>query len=241
MADTALLDVPIGYRVAGFEVTGPLASGGWGAVYAGRACDDHRREVALKFLPGATMSSGLRADIVGREVRYALTADHPNLVRGFGAHLVTDSGHPDLDGSVVLIMERAQSSLADALDATPGAPLPGAVDILAGICRGLVHLHRRKVVHGDLKPSNVLFVDGRVALGDFGLSTEIEGTHGYGPHLGSVDYVPPEWWSEPLDEHGARVRPAQDMWAFGVLAHRVLGGVGWPFPRPSNAHHGTDG
>jgi hypothetical protein len=224
MPQTPPLDVPTGYRVAGFEVTRQLGGGGWGRVYAGRACDDHTREVALKFVPA---TSGLRADVLAREVRFGLTADHPCLVRSFGAHVVTDRSRPDLDGTVVLIMERATASLADVMRA---GPVPDPVRVLTDICRGLAHLHGRRVVHGDLKPSNVLVVDGRVALADFGLSTELEGTHGYAPHLGSVDYVPPEWWSEPLDDRGARLRPAQDMWAFGVIAFQVLGGGRWPFP-----------
>ncbi|MEU3169650.1 hypothetical protein [Streptosporangium sp. NPDC006930] len=50
-------------------------------------------------------------------------------------------------------------------------------------------------MHGDLKPNNVLMMaDGSIRLADFGLTAEIDGTHGYLPPMGSVDHVPPERW-----------------------------------------------
>jgi hypothetical protein len=68
-----------------------------------------------------------------------------------------------------------------------------------------------------------------VWLADFGLTAELEGTHAYVPPIGSLDHVPPEWWSERTGDRGAVVRPTADIWAFGVLAHQVLTGGLHPF------------
>ena len=108
--------------------------------------------------------------------------------------------------------------------------MPGAPRILAEICEGLAHMHAAGWVHGDLKPGNILVMaDGSVRLADFGLSAELDGTHGYLPPVGTSDYLPPERWSELLTERGIAVRESADIWALGVIACLLLAGH-LPFP-----------
>jgi len=98
------------------------------------------------------------------------------------------------------------------------------------ICEGLAHMHASGWVHGDLKPGNILLMaDGSVRIADFGLSAELDGTHGYLPPLGTSDYLPPERWSELLTERGIAVRESADIWALGVIACLLLTGH-LPFP-----------
>ncbi|MFC7644200.1 serine/threonine-protein kinase [Streptosporangium lutulentum] len=94
-------------------------------------------------------------------------------------------------------------------------------------------MHAAGWVHGDLKPNNVLMMaDGSVRLADFGLTTEIDGTHGYLPPAGSADHVPPERWGEPLSERGYAVWTSADIWALGVTACQLLTGH-LPFDAPT--------
>ncbi|MGY1499539.1 serine/threonine-protein kinase [Streptomyces sp. QTS52] len=233
-----------------WEVTEPIADGGWGRVYEGRETPGDAAEaaeassgaepeyrVALKFLP----TSGLAprqaerlAETARREIDFGSRAHHPRLMRLLDSVVLGDTGVPGLDGAVVLVMERAESSLQDLLDASGGSPLPEAERLLTEVCEGLAHLHRLGWVHGDLKPDNVLIMaDGSVRLSDFGLTVELEGTrgtHGYIPPLGSPDYLPPERWRAPLDERGVQVRPSADVWALGVMIHQVFTGGVSPFP-----------
>ncbi|MEV4950137.1 serine/threonine-protein kinase [Streptomyces sp. NPDC053755] len=195
------------------------------------------RRVALKFLP----TSGLAprqaerlAETARREIAFGRRAQHPRLMRLLDSAVLDEAELPGLDGAVVLVMERAESSLQDLLDAADGEPLPEAERLLSEICEGLAHLHGLGWVHGDLKPDNVLVMpDGSVRLSDFGLTVELEGTrgtHGYIPPLGSPDYLPPERWRAPLGERGVLVRPSADVWAFGVMIHQVFTGGASPFP-----------
>ncbi|MEU6394640.1 serine/threonine-protein kinase [Streptomyces sp. NPDC046939] len=226
--------LPAGFRIEGWQLGAVIGSGGWGTVYEARAVADGT-VVAVKVLPTGALAPGQRAalgELVAREVRFSVEADHPHLVRTHAVCTVDAPDLPALDGAIALVMDRAEASLRQVLDtAATGHPIPDAVRILRGVAAGLAHMHGAGWVHGDLKPANVLLgADGGVWLADFGLATELEGTHAYVPPLGTLDHVPPEWWSQRTGADGTMVRPTADIWAFGVLAHQVLTGGLHPFP-----------
>ncbi|MGQ4336243.1 protein kinase domain-containing protein, partial [Streptomyces hayashii] len=152
----------------------------------------------------------------------------PRLIRLYETLTVDDPSRPELDGAVVLVLERAEDSLS-ALLGRDAVPATGPA-LLAQVCAGLAQLHGAGWVHGDLKPANVLLMkDGSARLADFNLAAELEGTHAYAPAFSTPDYTPPELlWAE-VGERGRRIRPSADVWAFGVLAHLVLTGS---FPMP---------
>ncbi|HZP55140.1 serine/threonine protein kinase [Actinocrinis sp.] len=231
--------VPAGYRVDRWLVGQLLGDGGWGSVYSGEPADPQDGPVALKFLPPARLAPAQRSllgEIVERETEFSQLADHANLIRTRAVLTLRDPEDPNLDGAVVLVMDRAQTSLRELLvHATAGVALPEAERILVEVCRAIAEMHSRGWIHGDLKPGNVLLMaDGSVRLADFGLTARVEGTHAYVPRIGSSDYLPPEWWSERVGERGIPQRPSADVWAFGVLAHQVLTGGLYPFPGTSS-------
>ncbi|MCX4689743.1 serine/threonine-protein kinase [Kitasatospora purpeofusca] len=232
--------VPAGYPVGGYLVGERIGAGGWGSVHVARAAGPDRvpggelDEVAVKFLHPGRLGPGQRqavAQAARSEIRFSRRADHPHLIRTFAVLTLADPDRPELDGAVALVMERAARSLYDLLaEARPPHPPPGAERILTEVAAGLRHMHGSGWVHGDLKPGNVLLMaDGTAKLADFGLTSELEGTHAYAPPLGSPDHVPPEWWSERTGARGAALRPSADLWAYGVLAHQVLTGGLHPF------------
>ncbi|WP_405578562.1 serine/threonine-protein kinase [Streptomyces sp. NBC_01092] len=226
--------LPAGFRVEGWELGAVIGSGGWGTVYEARSVADGAT-AAVKVLPTGALAPGQRAalgELVAREVRFSAEADHPHLVRTRAVCTVDAPDLPALDGAIALVMDRAEASLHQTLDsAETGRPVPEAVRILRGVAAGLAHMHGAGWVHGDLKPANVLLgTDGEVWLADFGLATELDGTHAHLPPLGTLDHLPPEWWSQRTGADGTVVRPTADIWAFGVLAHQVLTGGLHPFP-----------
>ncbi|MEU6809148.1 protein kinase [Streptomyces sp. NPDC046831] len=248
MTEPYAVPVPRGYRVGVWEVRRPLATGAFGSVYEARrtggpggtsgagpcAPEAERgdgagalpRTAALKFLPTGTGTprqlTHLR-ELVEREIALHRRLRRPRLIRMYETLTVDDPGHPGLDGATVLVLEKAEGSLAALLAAAP-RPAAGPV-LLAQICEGLAQLHRAGWVHGDLKPANVLLMeDGSARLADFNMAAELDGTHAYSPAFSTPDYTPPELlWCE-IGEHGRRTRPSADVWAFGVLAHLVLTG-----------------
>ncbi|MEV5438533.1 protein kinase [Streptomyces sp. NPDC052682] len=239
MSEPYAVPVPKGYRVGRWEVREPIATGAFGSVYAARRTaggPELPETVALKFLPTGTGTPRQLAhlrELVEREVELYRRLRQPRLIRMYETLTVDDPDRPELDGATVLVLERAEGSLAALLTATPR---PGAGPaLLAQIGEGLAQLHRAGWVHGDLKPANVLLLaDGSVRLADFNLAAELEGTHAYGPAFSTPDYTPPELLWSDIGVRGRRIRPSADVWAFGVLAHLVLTGS-FPLPGATSA------
>ncbi|MEU3945363.1 serine/threonine-protein kinase [Streptomyces sp. NPDC029526] len=261
--------LPPGHRVGRWTVTEPIGSGGWAVVYAGhettgpngtagtgpngtarpagtgpRAPRDEGTAggtVALKVMPTAGLAprqARAVAETARRELELCRRAAHPGIVRLLDSVVLRAPEHPLLDGAIVLVMERARCSLRDLIDA--GVAAAGSDTLIAGICEGLAHLHRNGWVHADLKPENILVgEDGAVKLSDFGLATEVTGTHGYVPPAGTLDYFPPERWTAPLGERGVEIRPSADIWALGIVIHEVFAAGASPFPGATPAARGA--
>ncbi|MER7177486.1 protein kinase domain-containing protein [Streptomyces mesophilus] len=238
--------VPKGFRVGSWEVLEPLADGAFGSVYAARrtaAAPEALRTsadsaapgadgelpavAALKFLPTGTHTphrfNHLR-ELAERETELLSRLRAPRIIRLYETLTADAPGRPGLDGATVLVLEKAETSLAALLRRSP-APAAGPA-LLVQVCEGLDQLHSAGWVHGDLKPANVLLMkDGSVRLADFGLAAELEGAAAYSPGFSTPDHAPPELhWAE-LGERGQQIRPSTDLWAFGVLAHLVLTGT----------------
>ncbi|MFF9011837.1 serine/threonine-protein kinase [Streptomyces sp. NPDC014870] len=227
--------LPPGFPVGDWVVTELIGAGGWSTVYAARPADPasgRPADVALKIMPTAGLAPLQTRRIVEsaqREVELGRRAGHPRLIGLVESFVLAAPDRPCLEGALVLVMERATGSLRELLDT--GVPESDRGRLIAGICEGLAHLHRSGWVHADLKPENVLLArDGSVKLSDFGLATELTGTHGYAPPMGTLDYLPPERWRAPLGERGVRVRPTADIWALGIVVHEVFASGGSPFP-----------
>lgn len=89
----------------------------------------------------------------------------------------------------------------------------GRVDLLIQMMQGLHYLHRRGLLHRDLKHGNVMVVDETVKIIDFGLA--VEGEHVSGP-AGTVTYMAPEIFT------GELASPASDLYAAGLIAYGMF-------------------
>ena len=102
------------------------------------------------------------------------------------------------------------------------------------VAAGLEHIHARRVVHGDIKPTNVLRIGARFAVADFGVSAPLESTRSAGIGLArTIAFWPPESATQGvLQADGVRRPPVEgwrasqlgDVWALAVSAHRMLTG-----------------
>lgn len=94
------------------------------------------------------------------------------------------------------------------------------------ICMGILHIHSLNLIHGDIKPENVLY-DGKITrLCDFGMtvsdkSLDIEYSLDNKKVLYSLKYRPPEAWLYSYSSYSKK----SDVWAFGMLVLYILFGV----------------
>jgi len=160
--DPALVDTPVPLEGDGHELLGvlidgryrldaTLGRGGMGLVYRA-AHVGLRRQVAVKILHPSLAAS---PDVRNRFEREALAVgkiDHPHCVS------VYDVGRLP-GGALYLAMELLEGrALADILE-TEGQIAPGrALHVLAGILRGLAHIHAAKLIHRDIKPENIFLI-----------------------------------------------------------------------------------
>jgi hypothetical protein len=171
---------------------------------------DHGRMVALKM---HALEPGDDLDELRAEARVLMSIrSHPALpvVR-----------HDFSDGErYVLVLDWIDGpDLQDVVDREghPGLPATAVVDLLATVADALDHLHRHvpPVVHGDVKPSNVVRQpDGQVVLVDF----DIAGTQPTG-RMGTPGYVAPEVVA------GEKAIPASDVYGLASTAAALLTGA----------------
>jgi serine/threonine protein kinase len=184
-----------------YELDRVLGRGSHGVVFAAydRAIE---REVALKVFGVASDRDVLR------EARALARVSHPNIVT------VHDIGRAN--GFAYLVMALIDGwTMAERVG--DGLHWTAVVELFVQAGRGLAAAHRAGVVHGDVKPSNILVGrDGSVCLADFGLSRTLEGTD---RRVGTGEYLAPECWA------GAGVDPWSDQFSFCVALWEALFGA----------------
>ncbi|XAR50451.1 Non-specific serine/threonine protein kinase [Bertholletia excelsa] len=214
----------------GFDKQRLIGSGSYGQVYRGVLPDG--TPIAVKVLH---LQTGNSTKSFNRECQVLKRIRHRNLIR-----IITACSLPDFKALVLPYM--ANGSLDSRLyplsgtglgSASPDLSLIQRVNICSDVAEGMAYLHHHspvRVIHCDLKPSNVLLNEDMTALvSDFGIArlvmTAGVGNAGVVENLGnstanllcgSIGYIAPEYG------FGSNTTTKGDVYSFGVLVLEMV-------------------
>jgi serine/threonine-protein kinase len=214
-----------------YRIEAEIGSGGMGIVY--RAMDCLLGElVAVKLLRPEVVAADSQAfERFTQELRLARRITHRNVVR---THDLGES-----DGVPFLTMEYIQgSSLASVIASRGALPAPAVLSIGKQLLRALAVAHEQGVIHGDLKPQNLLIgANGVLKVTDFGVARLIRGAvpererraaqaaeasllaQLAGAVIGTPQYMAPEQLL------GGPASARSDIYAAGIVLHECLTGA----------------
>lgn len=193
-----------------FRIQRALGRGAEGVVYL--AVDPTLgREVAIKTLSLGDSPNPLLADLLVSTARTASALSHPNIVPVFEADI-----H---EGRPFVVFEYVEGhTLAQVLAKDGPLPLARATALMAQVLAGVALMHERGLLHGDIKPDNVLIGRNETPrIADFGLLRQEQATD-INPQSGTRRYMAPECLTG--DASDCR----RDVFALGLVFHEVLTG-----------------
>lgn len=216
--------VPIDARLSRYRLERLLGSGGMGSVYL--AYDQPlQRRVAIKFIsPEKSADDAARRRLV-REARAAAALEHPNICAVY--EVIDEPGGPPC-----IVMQYVEGETLASLLRSGCLDVRFALNIAADVASALSAAHKRRIIHRDIKPQNIIVTpDGRGKLVDFGIAAD------YGD---PIDATPDATTSSRLTETGdvpgtpAYMSPEQvqgrpldgrsDLFALGAVLFECLTG-----------------
>jgi tetratricopeptide (TPR) repeat protein len=206
----------MGTASSDYRIERSLGRGGIGEAFLAVENATGRRGVLKRVLK---TSLAKKIDSLRKEFETLSRLAHPNIARVF------EYGE---DEEAVFFFEEFVDG-GDLFAATQSADYNQILSCLVQILRALNHLHGQGILHGDLKPENVLVVRGAplfredaVKLIDFGLAKHLNGASPREKPSGTIHFLAPEMLTGRGYDHRA------DLFALGVCLYKMLAGR-YPF------------
>ena len=206
-------------RVGAYLILRRLGEGGMGVVYlAARDDGAYQHEVAVKVLKVGPQAAALARRF--RRERQALAGlDHPNIARLIDGG-TTEAGQP------YYAMEYVAGVPVTEFARAHGLGLRDRLNLFRGICDAVSSAHRQLVIHGDIKPANILVsADGAPKLLDFGLARILQTASTASTETPTLLLLTPGYAS-PEQVQGERLTTATDIYSLGVVLYELLTGEG---------------
>ncbi|MGR6914943.1 serine/threonine-protein kinase [[Actinomadura] parvosata] len=172
-------------RLGPYRLVRKIGEGGMGVVHLG--LDGEGREVAIKVLHPHVAADLKARDRLTREVETMRRVRSPFVAEVIDAELV---------GSQPYVVTRFAPgrTLEDTVLSEGPLEARQVIQLTQGLCQALVAIHAADVIHRDFKPSNVMLVDGRPLVIDFGIAHLVNATRltQTGMFVGTPGYLAPE-------------------------------------------------
>lgn len=186
----------------GFKSEELLGKGSYGSVYRVGSPDGFSK-YAMKELE-VNFTDAKYADFL-MESTILSSCDHPNILKAYDIFVNCDENADDpnetfdldsISKTLHYIVEKGDSDLAK-FNEEPIANDDTIIEVFYGIVQGLYHLHKSNIIHGDLKPENIIMVNNIPKIADFSLSC-IDCNQLKSYRIQSSPYRAPEIWLHML-------------------------------------------
>ncbi|MCB1324981.1 MAG: protein kinase [Spirochaetales bacterium] len=202
-------------KLGKYTIEKTLARGGFARVYQARDSIEGIK-VALK-IPLPNLMGKENLELFRKEVRLTAQLDHPNVLPIKYADII--------DGQFVIVSPLAEQTLADRLMTRLSSKT--ALDYAEQMLSGLAEAHRKRIVHCDIKPENMLIFPGnRIRITDFGIARVARHTMPVSGS-GTVGYIAPE-------QAMGKISFASDVFSLGLVLWKMFSGAlpEWPYRPP---------
>jgi len=195
-----------GQKVGKYEIIRSLGSGGFGSVLLAK---DTWLDIKVAIKVPHKQSQELFKLL--KEPRLQAALNHPNIVRMIAAEKE--------DKTFFMVMEYVRGrTLEKILVKEKILAADQALDYIKQLCAGVDHAHKNKIIHRDLRPSNILISEeGTVKITDFGTSAWLQNVPYASTRIGSPPYMAPEQFQ-------GKATFASDIYSIGCILYEMIVG-----------------
>ena len=195
-----------GQKVGKYEIIRSLGSGGFGSVYLAR---DTWLDIKVAIKVPHKQSAELYKLL--KEPRLQAALNHPNIVRMIAAEKE--------NRIFFMVMEYVKGkTLEKVLEKEGTLDWTQAVDFLRQISQGVEHAHNNKIIHRDLRPSNIIVSEeGTAKITDFGTSAWLNTVPYASTRIGSPPYMAPEQFL-------GKASYQSDIYSLGCIFYELITG-----------------
>lgn len=199
-----------------YHVDGVLGEGATAVVYSAYDTTNDSR-VAIKWLRAGSITDRWGARFL-REIAFAKSLDHPNLVRFIATG--------EVDGRPFAVMPLIEGeTLRSRLSREVQLPLDDVLRITAQIAEAIDYAHGQGILHRDLKPENIMLSGDRVLVLDFGIARALEQVTNDRVTLTGVAVGTPYYMSPEQSAADPHVDRRSDVYALACITYEMLAGA----------------
>lgn len=206
-----------------YKIISEVGKGGMGCVY--EATDPNGKRIALKMMSARAASHPDYKEMFDLEVQSLKKLSNPSIVR------IEGEPFSDAEGNLFLPMEFVEGKTISQIVQSKGPyNEKDAISIFTKILETFSYIHKKKCIHRDVKPSNIMIrEDGSVCVIDFGIAKDSKTSTGktIGRIVGTDGYMSPE------QANGFNIDTRTDIYSLGCLLHYMLTGT-HAIPKQSN-------